>query len=539
MSRQIVSTDRAPKAIGTYSQAVRVGDTVYLSGQIPLVPETMELAAGRHGGPDPAGLRQPAGRGRGGRRGPRRSGQAQCLSDRSGPLSAGQSGHGRVFPGALSRPVPRSAWRPCPGAAVEMDGVMVLGGWVLRRETLAKLMSLACIPEGMPYHPGLSIQMRDPGSLCAPLCCRLPCCSCCSPLAAAPILPGIRRPADRPEGSPTAPQAAGAISPAIRPSGVSSATWSRSTGSIRTASTLVLAKAQKENWIIEEMDKPVRKSASGGGPTGAWTRYRAKFVTPDNIEKGVAFWQQYADVLQRASAKYGVPPEIIVGIIGVETRWGRIMGKTRIIDALATLSFAYPRRSDYFTGELEHFLVMARDEGFDPFAAQGFLRRGHGSTVSSCRRASTTTRWISAATDTATCGTRWMRSAVWPTISRATAGAPVSRWRCGRPRPAPGPVPLKAGFDTSYTLSTLAARGSRRPGPPAGRAGQPAQARCGQRLRVLAGAAQLLCHHPLQPQHLLRDGGLSARQRGAGADGRAGRDPGLAGCGPSQRMRRS
>ncbi len=66
------------------------------------------------------------------------------------------------------------------------------------------------------------------------------------------------------------------------------------------------------------------------------------------MQNGVVFWNQYQDALNRAWQVYGVPPEIIVGIIGVETRWGRVMGKTRILDALATLSFSYPRRADYF-----------------------------------------------------------------------------------------------------------------------------------------------------------------------------------------------
>lgn len=73
-----------------------------------------------------------------------------------------------------------------------------------------------------------------------------------------------------------------------------------------------------------------------------------KFITPDNVQNGVVFWNQYEDALNRAWQVYGVPPEIIVGIIGVETRWGRVMGKTRILDALATLSFNYPRRAEYF-----------------------------------------------------------------------------------------------------------------------------------------------------------------------------------------------
>lgn len=96
-----------------------------------------------------------------------------------------------------------------------------------------------------------------------------------------------------------------------------------------------------------------------------------KFITPDNVQNGVVFWNQYEDALNRAWQVYGVPPEIIVGIIGVETRWGRVMGKTRILDALATLSFNYPRRAEYFSGELETFLLMARDEQDDPLNLKG------------------------------------------------------------------------------------------------------------------------------------------------------------------------
>jgi len=106
-------------------------------------------------------------------------------------------------------------------------------------------------------------------------------------------------------------------------------------------------------------------------PNGAWIRYSQKFIQPDNIQNGVVFWNQYNNALQRAWKTYGVQPEIIVGIIGVETRWGKIMGRTRILDALATLSFEYPRRAEYFTGELETFLLMTRDEGKDPLSLRG------------------------------------------------------------------------------------------------------------------------------------------------------------------------
>jgi membrane-bound lytic murein transglycosylase B len=133
----------------------------------------------------------------------------------------------------------------------------------------------------------------------------------------------------------------------------------------------VLAQARRLDWVLRLMDKQAPTAQVPTGPNGAWLRYRNKFLTPDNVQNGVVFWNQYQDVLQRAQQTYGVPPEIIVGIIGVETRWGRVMGKTRIIDALATLAFDYPRRADFFSSELETFLLMARAEGDDPLDLKG------------------------------------------------------------------------------------------------------------------------------------------------------------------------
>ena len=134
----------------------------------------------------------------------------------------------------------------------------------------------------------------------------------------------------------------------------------------------ILSQAKRLDSVLRLMDNqattPVKPPS---GPNGAWLRYRKKFITPDNVQNGVVFWNQYEDALNRAWQVYGVPPEIIVGIIGVETRWGRVMGKTRILDALATLSFNYPRRAEYFSGALETFLLMARDEQDDPLNLKG------------------------------------------------------------------------------------------------------------------------------------------------------------------------
>lgn len=136
-----------------------------------------------------------------------------------------------------------------------------------------------------------------------------------------------------------------------------------------------ISNARRLDFVIRLMDRQAPSPSKYRGlptrPTGAWLRYRRQFITPDNIQNGVAFWEQNEDALNRAYQVYGVPPEIIVGIIGVETRWGRVLGKTRLLDALATLAFDYPRRSDYFSKELETFLLMARDQHVDAHELRG------------------------------------------------------------------------------------------------------------------------------------------------------------------------
>jgi membrane-bound lytic murein transglycosylase B len=118
------------------------------------------------------------------------------------------------------------------------------------------------------------------------------------------------------------------------------------------------------------------KPAPPGKPKN-WQAYRARFIEPVRINAGVAFWDTYADALTRAEERYGVPAEIIVGIIGVETVYGRNTGSFRVLDALTTLGFDYPptptraARMEFFRGELENILLLARDSGVDPFSLYG------------------------------------------------------------------------------------------------------------------------------------------------------------------------
>lgn len=115
----------------------------------------------------------------------------------------------------------------------------------------------------------------------------------------------------------------------------------------------------------------VVKSVNAPATAKPWHEFKNIFVTPTRISGGVEFWQQNAELLKRARDTHGVPEEVIVAIIGVETIYGRRMGTYRVVDALYTLGFEVPARSTFFRGELEQFLLMARENGLDPLSIKG------------------------------------------------------------------------------------------------------------------------------------------------------------------------
>lgn len=231
----------------------------------------------------------------------------------------------------------------------------------------------------------------------------------------------------------------------------------------------ILSGARRQQSIIDLMNRQAPSRSSG--PNGAWTRYRAKFLTDDSISNGVSFWQRNQAALDRAASRYGVPPEYIVAIIGVETRYGGYLGKTRIIDALATLSFAYPRRAEYFSGELESFLIMTRDERLDPFSPRGSFAgaMGLGQFMPSSFR--------DYAVDHSGDGHRDLWN---PTDAIGSVANYFVRhgWRSGEPvavrarvaSPARAAA-MKSGFKTQYRLSELSGRGIT-PAEPLGRVAQ-------------------------------------------------------------------
>lgn len=120
-----------------------------------------------------------------------------------------------------------------------------------------------------------------------------------------------------------------------------------------------------------EIKETILKAISAPAEAKPWYRYRQLFLTENRINGGIKFWQENEDLLRAVEKKYGVPAEIIVAIIGVETGYGSYTGSYRVIDALSTLAFAYPARSRYFRQELEQFLLLCREEGLDPAAPKG------------------------------------------------------------------------------------------------------------------------------------------------------------------------
>lgn len=125
----------------------------------------------------------------------------------------------------------------------------------------------------------------------------------------------------------------------------------------------LFVQVKRDQRVIDAMGRPAEAKP--------WWQYRKIFVTQERIDLGVRFWDDNAALVARAADAYGVDPEMVVAIIGVETKYGAIMGKFPVISSLATLAFEWPSRATFFRGELEQFLVMCRELGFDPLTPVG------------------------------------------------------------------------------------------------------------------------------------------------------------------------
>ena len=132
----------------------------------------------------------------------------------------------------------------------------------------------------------------------------------------------------------------------------------------RAALRRVFGEARYRREIVVAMERPLLEPPK-------WYVYARPFLAPERVAAGVSYWNVHANELARAEARYGVPAEIIVAILGIETFYGKNTGKYRALDALTTLAFDYPRRSAFFRGELKQFLLLTRELRVSPLAPKG------------------------------------------------------------------------------------------------------------------------------------------------------------------------
>jgi len=166
------------------------------------------------------------------------------------------------------------------------------------------------------------------------------------------------------------------------PGSAAAATYGRRHDVLRLAAELARTHELDADWVASTLAQARRIPAvtrlimpAAPGQPKSWQTYRNRFIEPRRIHAGLAFWDTHEPWLEKARQRYGVPPELVVGVIGVETYYGRHRGGFRVLDALATLSLDFPTgrsdRSAFFRDELGHFLVWARRERLAPAAVKG------------------------------------------------------------------------------------------------------------------------------------------------------------------------
>ena len=144
----------------------------------------------------------------------------------------------------------------------------------------------------------------------------------------------------------------------------------------------ILAKGEKQDKIIESISRPAERTLT-------WGDYRRIFIEEKRLDSGVAFWLEHYELFQKVAEQYEVEPHMILAILGVETRYGKIAGSYRVLDALLTLGFDYPPRAKFFRGQLEQFLLLVDEQKLDPFQLTGSYAgaMGYGQFIPSSYRA--------------------------------------------------------------------------------------------------------------------------------------------------------
>jgi membrane-bound lytic murein transglycosylase B len=311
------------------------------------------------------------------------------------------------------------------------------------------------------------------------------------------------------------PADATVLDPAREDVRTSSSACITSMASTATRCGAILALARIQPPIIEAISRPAER-------VRPWHEYRKIFMTEERIAAGVLFWQAHREGIERVAAETGVPGEILVGIIGVETFYGRIIGRYRVLDALATLAFEYPPRSAFFARELEQFLLLVREQGLEIETPVGSYAGAMGlpQFIPSSYRAYAVDGdgdgridlWTSI-DDILASVANYFRAHGWRRRAGRRAG-------CCRGRPDPASLVDQGLVPTSRRGHAVGRRD--RPGGPGaagpGRGRRAVRARARGRAALLGGVPQFLRDHALQPQPHVCARGPPARRGDRNAD---------------------
>ncbi|MFU8831068.1 MAG: lytic murein transglycosylase B [Wenzhouxiangella sp.] len=212
----------------------------------------------------------------------------------------------------------------------------------------------------------------------------------------------------------------------------------------------VLADASYQQAIIDAITRPAEARP--------WHRYRPIFMTETRIAGGAEFWRANQALLENVSERFGVPVEIIVAIVGVETNYGSNTGSYRVIDALATLGFYFPRRASFFASELGHFMSLAHEEELPIYEVRGSYAgaMGLGQFIPSSYRAY--------AVDFDGSGRRDLWRSLPDALGSVANYLAVHRWRAGEPivlpvTTVPEGLDVEFGMTLDHTLADLAGMG--------------------------------------------------------------------------------
>ena len=134
----------------------------------------------------------------------------------------------------------------------------------------------------------------------------------------------------------------------------------------KTSLNNIFAKVQHSQSVLDAISKPAEKKLT-------WKEYRKIFLDEKRSLNGVEFWKKHRADLERAYQLYGVPPEMIIAILGVETRYGKFTGRYKVIDSLSTLALYYPKRAKFFRKQLKEFLLLTRHQNVDPFSLEQWV----------------------------------------------------------------------------------------------------------------------------------------------------------------------